>query len=89
MYQSLDVAEPDLLAAVLNSPDFQARAAASRVVAHWQGRVSDAVAMLAPRVVDENPRVRLEAVRGLGKIADPRSVEVAMRAPRSSRGQVA
>jgi putative heme-binding domain-containing protein len=80
MYQSLDVAEPELLAAVLNSPNANARAAAARIVPHWQGRVSDSVALLALRVEDEHPRVRLEAVRALAKIDDSRSIEVAMKA---------
>ncbi len=80
LYQALDTPEPDLLAAVLNSPDFHARAAASRVAPHWQGRISDAVTLLAPRAEDEHPRVRLEAVRALAKVDDPRSVEAAMKA---------
>ena len=79
-YQSLDAPEPELLAAVLNSADPKARAAASRVVPHWAGRISDAVALLAPRVEDEYPRARLEAVRALAQLDDPRSIEVAMRA---------
>jgi len=63
----------------LSSPDPRARAAASRVVPHWQGRVSDGLALLAPRVEDEHPRVRLEAVRALAKFPEPRAVEIAMR----------
>ena len=80
LYQTLDSADPDLLASVLNSPDPRARAAASRVVPHWQGRISDALALLAPRAEDEHPRVRLEAVRALAKIDDPRSLQAAMKA---------
>ncbi len=36
--QALDVVEPDLLRAVLASPDFHARAAATRVLYHWGRR---------------------------------------------------
>jgi putative heme-binding domain-containing protein len=79
-YQSLDVVEPDLLAAVLNSPDPRARAAATRVVAHWHGRLSDPLGLLADRVEDEHPRVRLEAVRALAQIQQPRAAELALRA---------
>ncbi len=80
MYQTIDVPEPDLLASVLKSPDFRARAAACRVVPHWQGRISDAFGLLAPRASDEHPRVRLEAVRALADVPDVRSVEAAMTA---------
>ena len=79
-YQSLDVIEPELLGRLLRSDDARARAAAVRVVAHWHGRLSDPVALLAERVADDHPRVRLEAVRALGKIPEARSAEVAMRA---------
>ena len=79
-YQSLDVPEPDLLAATLDSPDPQVRAASCRIAPHWQDRISDMVALLAPRVEDEHPRVRLEAVRALGQSNDPRAIEVALRA---------
>ena len=80
LHQTLDAAEPALLSAVLRSPDFRVRAAACRVVPHWQGRLSDAIGLLAPRVEDDHPRVRLEAVRALAGIDDARAVEVAMKA---------
>ena len=79
-YESLDVVEPDLLTAVLNSPDPRARAAAVRVTQHWLGRVDDPFGRLAARVVDENPRVRLEAVRALGHAPESRAAEIALRA---------
>lgn len=79
-YQSLDVVEPDLLAALLRSNDPRVRAAATRVLAHWIPRVSDPLGLLATQVADENPRVRLEAVRALSRIPQVRSAELAMRA---------
>ena len=42
--------------------------------------LSDATDLLARRVEDENPRVRLEAVRALVMLPSRRSAEVAMRA---------
>jgi glucose/arabinose dehydrogenase/HEAT repeat protein len=79
-YQSLDVPEPDLLARLLTSGDFRVRAAAVRVVQHWADRLSNPLALLAPRVIDDNPRVRLEAVRVLGHIPEVASAELALQA---------
>ncbi len=79
-YQSLDVVAPELLARLLESSDPRIRAAACRVVHYWQNRLSDPIALLAPRVVDEHPRVRLEAVRSLAQVPSARAAEVAMRA---------
>ena len=77
-YQSLDVVEPDLLIAVLNSPDPKARAAAVRIVPQWGARLLSPIELLATRVVDEHPRVRLEAVRALAAFPSIQSVELAM-----------
>ena len=77
-YQSLNVVEPDLLNAVLNSRDAKARAAAVRIVPQWGSRLPNPVEMLAPRVVDDHPRVRLEAVRALAAFPSIQSVELAM-----------
>jgi putative heme-binding domain-containing protein len=79
-YQSLDVVEPDLLTAVLNSADPRARAAAVRIVPQWSNRLKDSINLLAPRVVDEHPRVRLEAIRALAAYPTIRAIELAMTA---------
>jgi putative heme-binding domain-containing protein len=79
-YESLNVVEPELLTQLLNSPDPRARAAAVRVTQNWLGRIDDPFGRLAARVVDENPRVRLEAVRALGHAPESRAAEVALRA---------
>ena len=54
-----------MLKRVLESPDHRARAAAVRVLAAWLDRVASPLDLLRPRVGDEHPRVRLEAVRAL------------------------
>ena len=64
-YEALDVAEPKLLEALLHSDDARVRAAATRVVPFWKTRVPDPQSLLAERVIDAEPRVRLEAVRSL------------------------
>ena len=79
-YQSLDAPEPALLAALLRSADFRVRAAAVRVVQPWAARLSDPLAMLADRVVDDHPRVRLEAVRVLASLPSAESASLAMKA---------
>jgi putative heme-binding domain-containing protein len=79
-YQALDVVEPDLLGRLLRSADPRVRAAAARVVGYWQGRLPDPVGLLADRVADDNPRVRLEAVRSLARVPGSHAAEVALRA---------
>ncbi len=79
-YQAIDVVEPDLLDTLLNARDPRARAAAVRVVGHWQDRLRDPLALLASRVADDHPRVRLEAVRALAEVTSARSVAIALNA---------
>jgi putative heme-binding domain-containing protein len=80
IYQGLDIVEPRLLASLVGASDPRVRAAAVRVLAHWHARLSDPRSLLEPRVVDDHPRVRLEAIRALGRIPGTRSAELALRA---------
>jgi putative heme-binding domain-containing protein len=79
-YQALDRVEPKLLATLLSAGDYRIRAAAVRVVGAWASRLSNAPELLAPRVADEHPQVRLEAVRALALIPSARSAEIALTA---------
>ncbi|WP_435020195.1 PVC-type heme-binding CxxCH protein [Tundrisphaera sp. TA3] len=79
-YQTLDVVEPALLSRLLEAKDPHARAAAVRVTAAWLGRIDSPHDRLAARVIDPDPRVRLEAVRALAHAPEPRSAEIALRA---------
>lgn len=79
-YQALDTVEPKLLATLLKARDHHARAAATRIVGYWHSRLSNPVDLLAERVADEHPQVRLEAVRSLAQIPTARSAEIALRA---------
>jgi putative heme-binding domain-containing protein len=79
-YQSLDVVEPKLLATLLHAQEPRVRAAAARVVQHWHARLPQPLELLTPLVLDEHPRVRLEAVRALAAIPDARSVVAALAA---------
>jgi putative heme-binding domain-containing protein len=78
-YQALDVVEPKLLASLLEAKDYRIRAAAVRVVAAWRDRLAEPLQLLVPRVADEHPQVRLEAVRALGQFADVRAAELALK----------
>ncbi len=79
-YQSLNVVEPALLSALLEARDYRVRAAATRVASAWHDRLANPLELLAPRIADEHPQVRLEAVRALGKVQSPRAAELALRA---------
>ena len=48
---------------MLASPDFHARAAATRVLCYWRDRVPEALDTLKKLAADPYPLVRLEAVR--------------------------
>src|SRR5207244_2861691 len=51
-----------------------------RVLGSWSMRLSQPLELLAARVADDHPQVRLEAVRALAQVPTARSVEVAMEA---------
>jgi glucose/arabinose dehydrogenase len=65
LFQNHNVVNGDLLRQVLRSPDFRARAAATRVLVAWRDRVPDVLDLLQTQVNDEHPRVRLMAIWGL------------------------
>ncbi len=85
MYQSIDVANAALLKKVLVSRDGRIRAAGTRVLGFWRDRIDGespeaVLQLLADRVKDENPRVRIEAVRAAAKIPSARSAELVLSA---------
>ncbi|MFT7643428.1 MAG: putative membrane-bound dehydrogenase-like protein, partial [Pirellulaceae bacterium] len=63
IHQTHNSVDLDLLKKVLNSTDYRARAAATRVLSYWRHQVDETVALLKFRINDKHPRVRLEAVR--------------------------
>lgn len=69
-----------LLRDVLASPTFQARAAATRITADQRDRISDSFAILREKALDEHPRVRTEAIRGLSFFPTMEAVEAALAA---------
>jgi putative heme-binding domain-containing protein len=78
VHQYHNVVNVDLLKQVLGSPEFRARAAATRVLCYWRDRVPDALDLLKKLAADPHPRVRLEAVRAASFFTAPEAVEVAL-----------
>lgn len=78
VHQWHNVVDEDLLKRMLRSPDFHARAAATRVLCYWRDRVANPLVLLKAQVNDESPRVRLEAVRACSFFRIPQAAEVAL-----------
>ncbi|MCI0683168.1 MAG: GDSL-type esterase/lipase family protein [Gemmataceae bacterium] len=76
LHQSHNIVNEDLLKRMLSSPDFRARAAATRVLCYWRDRVSDSLELLKKQAADQHPRVRLEAVRAASFFTVPEAVDV-------------
>ncbi|HEX4130109.1 MAG TPA: PVC-type heme-binding CxxCH protein [Pirellulales bacterium] len=77
VHQYHNVVNVDLLGRLLASPDYRARAAATRVLCYWHDRVPETLAWLRRLAADEHPRVRLEAVRAASFFTVPEAIEVA------------
>jgi putative heme-binding domain-containing protein len=82
-YQHLNVVELELLKKLLRAKDYHARAAATRALRYWRERVPDALALFQTQVLDEHPRVRLEAVVALSHFRIPEAAEIALLALKS------
>src|SRR5207247_1296164 len=65
LHQNHNVVNEALLKRMLRSPDFHARAAATRVLCYWRDRVASPLELLHVQINDDHPRVRLEALRAL------------------------
>jgi len=78
VYQYHNVVNQTLLKRMLRSPDFHARAGATRLLCYWRDRVADPLALLKVQADDEHPRVRLEAVRACSFFTTPEAAEVAL-----------
>jgi azurin len=78
LHQWMNVVDPELLNRMLASPDPRARAQAARVLCYWRDRVPDALSTFKKLANDENPRVRLEAVRAASFYREGAAAEVAL-----------
>ena len=80
VHQWHNVVDESLLKRMLRSPDYHARAAATRVLCYWRDRVKDPLTLLEAQAKDESPRVRLEAVRACSFFKTAKAAEVALSA---------
>lgn len=78
VHQQHNVPTDELLRRVLRSPDYHARAAATRVLCYWRDAISDPLGLLMECANDEHPRVRLEAVRAASFFEEGRAAEAAL-----------
>lgn len=78
VHQQHDVVNQEFLQQMLRSPDYRARAAATRVLCYWRDRVDQPLELLRTQANDEHPRVRLEAVRAASFFHDPAATDVAL-----------
>jgi putative heme-binding domain-containing protein len=78
LYQRHNTINEGLLRRMLRSPDFRARAAATRVLCYWRERVNDPLFLLQEQIHDPHPRVRLEAIRALSFFHDERALAIAL-----------
>jgi glucose/arabinose dehydrogenase/lysophospholipase L1-like esterase len=77
IHQQHDVVNEPFLKQMLRSPEPKARAAATRVLCYWRDRVAKPLELLKAQVNDENPRVRLEAIRALSFFDNQEAIDIA------------
>ncbi len=78
LHQNLNVINEPLLQRLLRSPDYHARAAATRVLCYWRDGVKAPLDLLQVQINDAHPRVRLEAIRALSFFHDEKALNVAL-----------
>ncbi|MBE9461542.1 PVC-type heme-binding CxxCH protein [Dyadobacter subterraneus] len=78
LYQDFDVVEENILKTLLNAKQYQARAAATKVLLNWRNRVPGSLYLIRARVNDESARVRLEAVVALSFFDSKTTVDAAL-----------
>jgi hypothetical protein len=76
--QTHNLVDLDLLKSVLNSDDYHARAAATRVLCGMRRKVPNALQLIKERCNDDHPRVRVEAVRACSFFDSEEAMEVAL-----------
>ena len=76
--QGLDAIDVDLLKRLLRAKQPGARIAATHVLRFWQDRIDGSIDLLARRIDDPDPRVRLQAVLACGFSKSPKAKETAL-----------
>lgn len=76
--QSHNAVDLTLLTTALTAKDYHCRAAATRILCYMRDKVPDALSMIHDRVMDDHPRVRLEAVRACSFFDSEEAIEAAL-----------
>ncbi|MEX2565906.1 MAG: PVC-type heme-binding CxxCH protein [Cyclobacteriaceae bacterium] len=79
VFQMMGVKNEALLKTVLNTDNSNARAAALRVMQHWIRELEEPRILLEKYIVDPHPRVRLETLIALGKLASAESAKISLK----------
>ena len=79
-HQAINHVNEKLLTRLAKSSDHRARAAALRVAVAWRDRLPQWETMVRGGVVDDHPRVRLEALRGLANAKSATAAATALQA---------
>ncbi|MGY8771297.1 MAG: PVC-type heme-binding CxxCH protein [Pirellulales bacterium] len=77
VFESHEVINRPLLERMLKANDYRARAYATRVAGRWHDRLKSPLDFLKQSAVDENPRVRLEAIVACSDIHTAESITAA------------
>lgn len=77
--QAHHVVDLERLESLLRHRDHRVRCGALQVMTDWMDSIADPLALLAPRIQDDHPRVRLEAVRALSFTQSSDSQSLALR----------
>ncbi len=80
LQESFRQIDPKLVARIMASDDFHARAAAVQTVSNELVRFEGGLEIFKTAIRDPHPRVRLEAVRGLSYIQTVEALEIALQA---------
>src|SRR5206468_263698 len=80
MFESINTPQSALLKELLSAKDYHIRAAATRVLSYCHKKIDNPLDLLAQRIADEHPRVRLEAARALARIPTARAAELVLSA---------
>ncbi len=78
LFQGMNRVNVPLLKSLLQAEEGRVRAAATRVLGHWQDAVPGPLDLLAEQINDPHPRVRLESLRALKRIPSARSARLAL-----------
>ena len=81
IFESIRHVDENLLKRLLTCEESgRIRAAAVRVLSHWHESIPDGQQLLAKAIIDDYPRVRLEAIRALADYPSPESEKLALQA---------